>query len=84
VVTTDVRGTCIARVHDFLTVGTGVLDRGVLVVFGLHVAEHVGPVRGAKVADLADVLAGRHVLDDRGFDDGLACIQPIWENEEQL
>ncbi len=73
------RGPCIACVHDFLTVGTGVLDRGVLVVLGLHVAEHVGPVGGAKVAELAHVLAGRHVLDDRGFDDGLACVQPIWE-----
>jgi hypothetical protein len=48
------------------------------------VAEHVGPVRGAKVAELAHVLAGRHVLDDRGFDDGFTCVQPIWENEEQL
>ena len=38
VVATDVRGMRIPRVHNFPTVGAGVLDRGVLIVAWLHVA----------------------------------------------
>jgi hypothetical protein len=56
------RGMSVPRVHDLLAVGTRVLDGGVLVVARLHVAHHVGSVRGAKAADIAQVLTADWIL----------------------
>lgn len=82
-VATDVRGVGVARVHHFLTEGTCVLDPGVLVMSGLHMAEHVRPIRGGKTADDTDVLAAGAAL-DRGLDAGLAVVQQIWVNEDSV